>query len=185
MNEIEKKIEALLFISGGGMTLHALATRLKQSESDIKRAVEALKAHLKESHDLVIVEHDHTVGLATSSHISSLVEEFAREEFSGDLTRSALETLAIVAYKGPIRRADIDYIRGVNSSFMIRNLLMRGLIERARDENDSRSYAYRVSTEFLKFLGLTSLEDLPDYGTLAERLEEFIGKTETPASHEE
>jgi len=185
MNEIAKKIEALLFISGEGMTLRALSERIKKSESDIKTALEELRAHLQSAHDLAVLEHDGAVRLVTSPNISSLVEEFANEEFSGDLTRSALETLSIIAYKGPIRRADIDYIRGVNSSFMIRNLLMRGLVERSRDAKDSRSYDYRVSTEFLKFLGLTSLQDLPDHDSFAERLEEFIGRAETSAPHEE
>ena len=90
-------------------------------------------------------------------------------------TTLSLETLSVIAYKGPIRRSEIDYIRGVNSSFMVRNLLMRGLVERMRDSKDSRLYIYRISREFLKFLGITSISDLPEYGSFAQKLEEFLG----------
>jgi segregation and condensation protein B len=80
----------------------------------------------------------------------------------------------VIAYNVPVKRSEIDYIRGVNSSFMLRNLLIRGLIERMRDPKDSRSYVYRISADFLKFLGLTSISDLPDYGSFAQKLEEFL-----------
>src|SRR3989344_2932979 len=133
MNDLAKKIEVLLFISGEGMTTRSLSTRLKKPEAEIKSAIVELKEHLNSSHDLTILEFEDKVSIVSGAAVSWLVEEFAKEEFSGELTRAALGTLSIIAYKGPIRRVDIDYIRGVNSSFMIRNLLMRGLVERTRD----------------------------------------------------
>ena len=74
-----------------------------------------------------------------------------------------METIAIIAYKGPLTRLDIEYVRGVNSSFIIRNLLMRGLVERVENPKDARSYLYKVSFDFLKHLGVTGIEDLPQY----------------------
>ena len=185
MNDLAKKIEVLLFISGEGMTLRSLASRLKKSEAEIKSAIAVLKEHLNVSHDLTVLEYENKISIVSSKNVSWLVEEFAKEEFSGELTRAALETLAIIAYKGPIRRADIDYIRGVNSSFMIRNLLMRGLVERARDPKDNRTFAYRASSDLLKLLGITSITDLPEFGSFVQKLEEFINKADTAVVNEQ
>lgn len=184
MNDLAKKIEVLLFISGEGMSIHSLALRLKKPDTDIKSAIVELKDHLQLSHDLTVLEFEDKVSIVSSKDVSWLVEEFAKEEFAGELTRSALETLAIIAYKGPIRRVDIEYIRGVNSSFMIRNLLMRGLVERTRDSKDNRAFEYRVSSDFLKYLGITSIADLPEFGSFAQKLEEFISKADIGASNE-
>ena len=174
MNDLAKKIEALLFVSGDGMTISRMATILKKKDEEIKEGIESLEKHLEESHHLSILKEGDKVALVTAKEVSKLVEDFAKEEFAGELTRAALETLTIIAYKGPVKRADIDYIRGVNSSFMIRNLLMRGLVERVRDQKDSRAYLYRASADFLKFLGLTSITNLPEYGELAGKLEIFL-----------
>lgn len=174
MNEFDKKIEALLFVSGEGMAIAKLAEILKTKDEEIEKALINLKNHLEEGHFLTVLREGDKVSLVTSKDSSKIVEEFAKEEFGGELTRSALETLAIISYKGPIKRSEIDYIRGVNSSFMLRNLLIRGLIERIFDPKDSRSYVYRVSRDFLKFLGLTSISDLPEYGSFAKKIEEFI-----------
>ena len=184
MNELSKKIEALLFVSGEGMTISRLASILKKKDEEIKEGIESLEKHLEESHCLSILKEGDKVALVTSKEVSRLVEDFAKEEFAGELTRAAEEALAIIAYKGPLKRAEIDYIRGVNSSFMVRNLLMRGLVERVRDPKDSRAYLYRVSADFLKFLGISSITNLPDYGSCAARLEEFIKESETPKETE-
>ena len=174
MSELAKKIEALLFVGGEGMTISRLATALKKSDAEIKKALEELEAHLEESHALALLKDEDLVSLVTGGEVSKIVEDFAKEEFAGELTRAGLETLAIIAYKGPIKRSEVDYIRGVNSSFMIRNLLMRGLIERARDPGDSRAFFYRVSIDFLKFLGINSISELPEFGAFAEKLESFL-----------
>ena len=182
IGELAKKIEALLFVSGDGMTISKLASIFKKIDSEINSAILELKEHLLHEHHLDILQDQDKVSLVTGSAVSKLVEDFAIEEFSGDLTRSAVEALSTVAYKGPMRRSEIDYIRGVNSSFMIRNLLMRGLIERIRDPNDSRLYIYRISRDFLKFLGLTSISDLPEYGSFAQKLEEFLAGSQDKAT---
>lgn len=174
MNELAKKIETLLFVGGEGMSVTSLAGHLKVSDDAVITALAELEEHLAEHHALVLVRLGDRVSMATGPVVSSTVEDFAKEEFGGELTKAALETLAIVAYKGPVRRAEIDYVRGVNSSFMLRNLLMRGLIERKRDTHHTRWYQYAVSADFLKFLGFASLADLPDYGAFATKLEAFM-----------
>lgn len=177
MNELAKKIEALLFVSGEGMAISRLGSLLKKSEKDIKESLEELEKHLADEHALTFLKDRDRVSLVSSKEVSKLVEDFAKEEFAGELTRAALETLTIIAYKGPLKRFDIDYIRGVNSSFIIRNLLMRGLIERVRDQKDSRAYLHRVSADCLKFLGLASMSQLPEYDSYVKKLEEFINET--------
>ncbi len=174
MSELSKKIEALLFVSGEGMTFSRLSALLKANDGEIKDALENLKTHLESEHFITILRDEERISLVSASSVSKLVEDFAKEEFAGELTRAALETLAVIAYKGPVKRSEVDYIRGVNSSFMVRNLLMRGLIERTRDPKDTRSYFYKISADFLKFLGINSITDLPDFGSFATRLEEFI-----------
>ncbi|KKS95611.1 MAG: segregation and condensation protein B [Candidatus Giovannonibacteria bacterium GW2011_GWA1_43_15] len=173
MGELAKKIEALLFVSGEGLGISRLSALTKKSDGEIKLALEELEKHLSREHFITILRDGDKISLVSSKEISKLVEDFAKEEFAGELTRAALETLTIIAYKGPVKRMDIDYIRGVNSSFIIRNLLMRGLIERVRNAKDSRTYLYRASTDFLKFFGLTSISQLPDYGSYKEKLDEI------------
>lgn len=174
MDDLEKKIEALLFVSGEGMAILKIAEILNKKEPEIEDSINLLKDHLEKEHYLSVLRDGDRVSLITSSVVSKIIEDFAKEEFSGELTKAGLETLTVVAYKAPVKRSEIDYIRGVNSSFMLRNLLIRGLIERVRDAKDSRSYVYRISADFLKFLGLTSISDLPDYGSFAQKLEEFL-----------
>ncbi len=184
MDETEKQIEALLFVSGEGMNIHSLTAHIKKNDQEIEAALAELKEHLRAHHALDLLENNGKVGIVTAPSVSKLVEDLAKEELAGELTRAALETLAVIAYKGPLKKSEIDYIRGVNSSFMLRNLLIRGLVERTRDAKDSRSFIYRASDDFLKYLGLTSLADLPEYGAFAEKLDAFITGSQESPEHE-
>jgi segregation and condensation protein B len=74
-----------------------------------------------------------------------------------DLGKAGLETLSIILYQGPISRAEIDYIRGVNSNFILRNLLIRGLIERVENPHDQRSFLYKPTLELISYLGLSKI----------------------------
>jgi segregation and condensation protein B len=93
-----------------------------------------------------------------------------------------------VLYKGPITRAEIDYIRGVNSNFILRNLQVRGLVEKIDNPADQRSYLYKPTFQLLEFMGVTRLEDLPEYAGTTDQLASFIAskeeeeKTETKES---
>jgi segregation and condensation protein B len=91
----------------------------------------------------------------------------------GELSKAALEALTIIAYRHPILRSEIDYIRGVNSSFTIRNLIARGLVERI-PVSVGRGYRYQPTIEFMKFLGISSVHELPEYDTVQKELTEGI-----------
>lgn len=155
-------VEALLLAHGEPITLAKLAKASGFSVAEITEAITALK-RLYTNRGFAILEKDGEVGLGTNPAYAEYAENLLRGEFTESLSRAALETLAIIAYKGPIARASIDFIRGVNSSFIVRNLAMRGLIERVENPVDARAYLWRVSFDFLKHIGITRIEDLPEF----------------------
>ena len=100
-----------------------------------------------------------------------------KSEIQENLSKASLEVLSIVAYRGPVTRAEVEAIRGVNCSFTLRALLMRGLLGRIENPKDNRSYIYKISFDFLKKMGLERIEQLPDFETLSkdERVDSIIG----------
>ena len=109
---------------------------------------------------------------------------FTKEELSRDIGKAGLETLSIIIYRGPISRREIDYIRGVNSTFIIRNLLIRGLVEKVQAEKDQRSFLYKPTLELLSFLGVRNFEELPDYAAVRVELEKFMTAEQTEEENE-
>ena len=167
MNEIKNAniqnivgaIEAILFSYGEPMDIKKIAKMLDKKEEEIKSALNEFEEKLKdENRGLKLVFNGEQVQLVTKPEFSEFLEEFIKEEFKENLTPAALETLSLIAYLCPITRAKIDYFRGVNSSFIIRNLMMRGLIERVEG-----SYQYRTSFDLIKHLGFSKIEELPEY----------------------
>lgn len=155
-------LESILFIHGEPLALEKLAKAAGVKKEEAAVAVEELKNDLKDR-GIVVLEKDGAYQLGSNPENSKYIEAMVKREFTEELTKAAVEVLAIVAYKGPLTRSEIEYIRGVNSSFMLRNLLMRGLVERIENPKDARSYLYRISFDALKHLGLTKPEDLPQY----------------------
>ena len=131
----------------------------------------------------MLILHRDQVELATKKEHLHLVETFTKSFLQESLSKAALEVLAIVAYRAPISRSSIEAIRGVNCSFTIRNLLLRGLIEREENPEDAREYVYHPSFALLEKLGMSSKEHLPDYAALAhdERVEALVEKENVPA----
>lgn len=157
-------LEALLFVHGDPLEVKKIASVLAAETSDVEEAIVALTQQLEQDdRGLMLVRQESRVQLATKPAFSSLVEYLVKDEFEEKLTPAALETLSLVAYLGPVSRARVDYLRGVNSSYSIRNLLMRGLIEKTTDPQSAHITAYQVSFDLLKHLGIASIEDLPDY----------------------
>lgn len=157
-------LEALLFVHGDPLEIKKIASVLQADTQDIEQAVVTLAGQLEHSErGLMVMRHQSRVQLATKPAFSSLVEYLVKDAFEEKLTPAALETLSLIAYLGPISRARVDYLRGVNSSYSVRNLLMRGLVEKAADPESPHVTAYQVSFDLLKHLGVSSIEDLPDY----------------------
>ncbi|MEN9649528.1 MAG: segregation and condensation protein segregation and condensation protein [Candidatus Parcubacteria bacterium] len=173
---VEQKIEAILFWKGEPTTIKELSKFLGFNEQSIIDALKDLEESLK--HRGIVLQqkgtgHDIEVQLGTSAAASALIEQITKDELSKDLGKAALETLAIILYKGPLKRSEIDYIRGVNSTFIIRNLLIRGLIEKQPSPGDQRTMVYSSSFELLSHLGVAKVEDLPDFASVQEEIKKF------------
>lgn len=164
MNELNRKIEAILFIVGEPIELKKIADLLETSEEEIKKAILEIENDYQENkRGLMIANFDNKIQLTTASDLSEIIEKFLQKVLKEDLTPATVETLSIIAYKGPITRAEIDNIRGVNSSYILRNLLIRGLIDREIDIHKANTFIYRISFDFLRKMGLSKIEDLPEY----------------------
>ena len=173
---LEAKLEALLFWKGESVTAKKLATFLKVSEEEVNRALETLEEKLS-GRGIVLIRNNDEVMLGTSPEMSSVIEELTKEELTRDLGKAGLETLSIVLYKGPIKRSQIDYIRGVNSNFILRNLLIRGLVEKIQAPDDQRAFLYRPTIEHLAHLGIIKIEDLPEYQSTTTEIDTFVNAT--------
>ena len=174
----ESKLEALLFSRGEPIALPALAKLLKCSDTEARDTVAALAESLK-GRGVTLVEAADGVELRTSPETAQFLESVRKEELERPLGKSAMETLAIILYKKQVARSEIDYIRGVNSTFMLRALLIRGLVERVENPGDKRSFLYRPTVELLSHLGIRSLEELPEYATVMNDLAAFATEKET------
>jgi len=179
--EIDNLIEAVLFVSGEAITIKKLCEVCSVGKEDVEQAVSQLKDRLLGT-GLKILQKEDLVSLVTAPEATSAVETFIKEEVIGELSKAGLETLTIVAYQHPVSRSQVDYIRGVNSSFTLRNLIMRGLVERIENKQvgstgspqATRGYLYRPTIEFMKFLGITSLTQLPEYDACRAELTTLI-----------
>jgi segregation and condensation protein B len=170
--ELPQKIEALLFWKAEPVSLKKLAQLLDSNADAIKGAIVELEKSLQ-GRGITLVSTEDQVTLGTAKELSPLIEQLTKDELSRDLGKAGLETLSIVLYQGPISRADIDYIRGVNSQFILRNLLVRGLVERVSNPQDSRSFLYKPTLELLSHLGVTKIADLPEYEQVRNEIENF------------
>lgn len=161
-------IEALLFVSGEPLSKRKLAQWIDKPSGDIDDALRELEDNLKER-GIKLLYHENNVSLVSSPEVSELVSRFTKEAFEGNLSKPALETLTIVLYYGPVARATVDYIRGVNSTVTLHTLLMRGLIERIQNPKDARSFLYKISLDFMKYLGITSMNELAQFDELRKK----------------
>lgn len=171
---LSSSIEAILFYTAEPMTFKKLATLTKSSDSEIREAANELRDRLMNSSSGVrLLIQDNEIVLGTAPETSLLIEQITKEEISKELSKAAMETLAIICYKGPLTRSDIDYIRGVNSTFIIRNLLIRGIIEKLENPRDSRAMLYGPTFSALEYMGVTKIEELPQYSEIKIALDNF------------
>lgn len=171
---IKSAIESILFLQGEPMAVSRIAKIAGAPKKEVERALRELAEEYRER-GIVLVENGEEWQFATNPRNKEVVEKMMTSDLREDLTKAALEILAVVAYKGPISRASIDYIRGVDSAFSLRSLLLRGLVTREENPKDRRSYLYRVSTDLLRHLGLFKLSDFPHYEELSKKEIEVAG----------
>ena len=160
----ESFLESLLFTSGHPVSVKKLSEILELSESDILNSLKTLSdEYEKNERGLRLVFFDDKVQLVASPYSVEAVKKLVKSDFEEDLSQAAFETLAIISYRGPISRAEIENLRGVNCSFILQSLAIRGLIEKKNNPENGRSYIYNVTFDFLKHLGLSRIEDLPNF----------------------
>jgi len=166
MSSIKSKIESLLFISAKPMAANQLADLLKADKKEIVKSADELLADYKNNQTGVqIIKDGAKYQMVSSPENAKVIQEFIKDETTGELSRPSLEALTIIAYRGPVSKIDLDRIRGVNCALILRNLLIRGLIEGKLDKKKNETY-YTASFDFIRFLGLNSINDLPDYARL-------------------
>ena len=166
MASLHQKIESLLFIATHPLNVKKVAELTDSEPAKTEAALEELRLSYKQnSGGVIIIKNGHEYQMATSPDCAKLVEEYVRKEETGELTRPQLETLTVILYRGPITKPELDQIRGVNSSLILRNLMIRGLVE-AHEDKKIETISYAATMDFLKFLGISSVGDLPDYERL-------------------
>lgn len=172
------ELEVLLFHYGGPLPIKKIAKLIDVKEAECRELIEKLFLSLKENplSGLMLLRDNDSAQLISKPEFASINEKLTKEEFREELTPAALETLTLIAYLGPTPRMTIDYIRGVNSSFTLRALLMRGLIDRKESVKRKNIYEYRVSFDFLKHMGLESAQELPEY----EKYKDVLSKFDIP-----
>ena len=171
-NDFSSLAEAFLFTEGGSLTMRKLATLLKVKEPQLPVILDELSSKLAGG-GLTLIKTDTEVSLAVSPAASEVVRATYAHELERDIGEAGLEVLAVVLYRGPSTRAQIDYIRGVNTSSTIRNLLARGLLERMGNPDDGREYLYRPTVELLAHLGVSDMKELPEHENLAREISLF------------
>ena len=164
---LEAHIEAVLFFKGEPVTFEYLAKTLKVKKEEVVQAIAKLETILA-GRGILLVKNGEEIVLGTSPEVSATIEQITKDELTRDLGKAGLETLAIILYKGPISRKGIDYIRGVNSQFIVRNLLMRGLVEKIISPDDQRVFLYGATTQLVQFMGLQKIDELPEYQSMRE-----------------
>ena len=175
---LSSQIESILFFKGEAVSFEALSGILEKSESEIVSALDVLKNDLQ-NRGIRLIQNSGRVMLGTAPEMSSVIEKIKKEELSKDLGKASLETLSIILYRGPVRKSQIDYIRGVNSGSILRNLLVRGLIEKKTDKESQRSFLYYPTFELLSYLGVSRLEELPEYERVRGELAKVDEEKET------
>ena len=168
--QLAKKIEATFFYLAEPVKISSLCKTLEVKREEVLSALAELSKNY-EGRGLSLVQYDDAVSFITSPEMSETVQKIAKEEYEGDLGRASLETLCIVAYKGPVSRKEVDYIRGVNSQYSLRTLLLRGLVERKNKIGDERVSLYTVTIDTLLHLGIKSMSELPEYDNIKGQLE--------------
>lgn len=169
-------IEGLLFYRSAPQKKALLEKMYDVSSEDFCRALDALRARLTTGATRLL-ETDTDIELVTAPELAPFIEALRKGDIKSDIGKAGAETLAIILYRNPITRSEIDRIRGVNSSFILRNLLIRGLIERSQTKQGS-GYTFSITPSLIAHLGVTDTHELTDFARITDALETFTEEHE-------
>ena len=184
---LKSAIEALLFAYGEPVSAKKLAELTDTKIEQVFEVLGELDTELRQTSNrgLMLLNNNESYQLATKPENSIFVEKLVKQDFQEELSPASLEVLTIVLYRGSLSRSEIDYIRGVNSSFTVRSLMLRGLIERLPDTVGHHLFLYSPSFALLQFLGVAAVKDLPDYAVLNKKYEEILAASGQTAGSEQ
>ncbi len=164
------KIQTLLLLSHKPIKFKELATVLSVEIKEVKKYITTLRDQFNQPESgWWVVETNDAVQLVTNPSQADFIESYLEVEQMAELTRPSLEALTIISYNGPIAKSVLDRIRGVNCALILRNLMIKGLIEEINDQGERK---YQVTMDFLKHLGLSDINELPEYDKFNQH--EFI-----------
>ena len=166
MANILSKLESILFVASKPISVKKIASVLKESEENTLATLDELR--LKYNHPgsgIVILQNNYDWQMVSNPDNRETAENFLKAEISGELTRPQLETLTVISYCGPVTKPELEQIRGVNCSLILRNLMLRGLVKEVEDSANLLPI-YEVTMDYLRHLGLNSASDLPEYNQL-------------------
>jgi segregation and condensation protein B len=170
-------IEGLLFYKSAPQKKASLLKLYSVSAEDLALAIKHLSERLQ-SGATRLLETENEIALVTAPELAPFIEQVRKADIKSDIGKAGAETLAIVLYRGPVSRNEIDRVRGVNSSFILRNLLIRGLVERNASSKGS-GYVFSVTPALLSQLGVTNSTSLPEFARITDALEKFEHDTVT------
>lgn len=170
---MEQKIEAILFYKNEPIEIKRLISILETDEKNLMIAIDELQKKLVDR-GICLVKTEKEISLGTNKEMSWLIEKITKEEMNKEIGKAGLETLAIILYnKNGVSRREIDYIRGVNSTFILRNLRMRGLIEKTQDFNNQKNFVYKPTISLLAHIGIIDQDQMPDFLSFSKKIEEI------------
>ncbi|NCF75326.1 MAG: hypothetical protein GWO87_02470 [Xanthomonadaceae bacterium] len=183
---LKSKIESILFVANKPLSVGKIAQFVEADKKSVKQALSELVEEYKEKNKgIIIVKNLISYQMTTNPINANIIKKFLKDEISGELTQPALETLTIIAYRGPISKPELEQIRGVNCGLILRNLRIRGLIQQSQGKDLKKKIGskennflpnflpedlyYNISFDFLKFLGIASVEELPEFEKLSKQ----------------
>ncbi len=179
---LTQKIEAYLFYTGEPIAVKKLAKVFEVTEGEVNDAIKMLEENIA-GHGIVLMKNGDEVMLATHPEMGNMILDIKKQELSDPLSKAALETLTIILYKDGATKPEIDFIRGVNSGFMLRNLLVRGLVEKVPNPDDpstpeaglrragNRVTKYRATFDTMRYLGISDISELPNFEHFKSEIE--------------
>jgi segregation and condensation protein B len=161
---------SILLVASKPVNTQELIETLEISDEELKSTVAELVLQNQTS-GIILLAHNNKLQLASNPDNSGVVKKFLSLELREKLTDATIETLGIILYKQPVSKAEIENIRGVNSQYILRQLLIRGLIEKIQSPSDKRMQLYKTTLEFMQHLGIKDMKDLPDFEELTKNIE--------------
>ena len=171
LKEITKIIEGVLFVSGDGVDKDVFKTTYDLSDKELNKCLDSLREKYNETSGVNIITYKNKIQLCSNPDIADNIAELLNPIREKSLTKSALETVAIIAYKQPITRVEVENIRGVNCDYPIQLLQSNNLIEVVgRKDSVGKPLLFGTTDEFLKRFELQDLDNLPNYKELLDRI---------------